>query len=113
MLVVNVPAFDSLRSAHDRAMHTARRYSRPRLRNLLLDADLQPVRVVYWNGLLLGPAALIRWLRKDRGNRSEITRLPGSVNGLLRGVARIDAAAALRGWLPAGLSVAAIARREN
>jgi hypothetical protein len=113
LLVVNVPAFESLRSAHDRAVHTARRYSRPRLRKLLLDADFHPLRIIYWNGLLLAPAALVRWLRKGGGNRSDITRLPAIVNGLLRGVARLDAAVALHGWLPAGLSVAALARRED
>jgi SAM-dependent methyltransferase len=113
LLVVNVPAFDSLRSAHDRAMHTARRYSRSRLKRLILEAGLRPVRVVYWNGLLLPPAALIRWLRKGRGSESEITPLPGIINGMLHGIARLDAAAALRGWLPAGLSVAALARRES
>jgi SAM-dependent methyltransferase len=113
VLCVNVPAFDALRSAHDRAMHTARRYTRDRLRERLVTAGFAAERIIYWNGLLLLPAILIRLLRKRGGSRSEIVDLPPMMNGILWGIARLDATLALRGLLPAGLSVAAVAKREN
>jgi SAM-dependent methyltransferase len=112
-LLVNVPAFDRLRSAHDRAMHTARRYTREQLVKLLVSADLVPVRVVYWNGILLGPAVLLRLLRRGKGDRSELVSLPGPINAILRRLARLDAGLATRGLLPAGLSIAALARRRG
>lgn len=113
LLLLNVPAFDSLRSAHDRAMHTARRYSRESLSERLHDAGLEPVRLIYWNSLLFIPAVLLRWLRRDRGIRSEIVNLPKPINGFLNAVSGLDASAALKGIFPAGLSVAAVARREG
>ncbi len=112
-LCVNVPAFDSLSSAHDRAMHTARRYTRGRLRARLMSAGFAPSRVVYWNGLLFLPAALVRLIRKGSGKGSEIGMPPTPLNALLWLLARFDAALALRGLLPAGLSIAALARREG
>lgn len=112
LLCVNVPAFDSLRSAHDRAMHTARRYSRGALRARLSGAGLVPLRVIYWNGLLFLPAAIVRIFRRG-GRGSEIGMPPPALNALLWGLARCDAALALAGLLPAGLSVAALARRDE
>lgn len=111
-LVLNVPAFDSLRSAHDRAVHTARRYDRSMLRGRLVAAGLEPARVVYWNSLLLLPAVLTRLVRRH-GEGSDIVTPPGPVNALLTALGRLDAGLALTGILPAGLSVAALARKPG
>jgi len=111
IVLINVPAFEALRSAHDRAVHTARRYNRTMLRERICAAGLEPVRIIYWNALLLGPAVLLRLLRKRGGNRSDIVKLPEPLNALMTAVAILDATAALRGLFPAGLSLAAIARR--
>ncbi|MFB3906871.1 MAG: class I SAM-dependent methyltransferase [Candidatus Eisenbacteria bacterium] len=110
LLIVNVPAFDRLRSAHDRAMHTVRRYSKDVLAERLLHAGLEPLRIVYWNGLLLPPVAVVRRLRRG-AHGSEISPLPPAVNRIFGAVAKLDRAAAMRGMLPAGLSLAAVARR--
>lgn len=109
---INVPAFGSLRSAHDRAMHTARRYTRGGLRTRLIRAGFVPSRVLYWNGLLFLPAVLVRLVRRG-GRSSEIGMPPPALNALLWLLARCDAALALAGLLPAGLSVAAMARRYD
>jgi SAM-dependent methyltransferase len=112
-LIVNVPAFEGLRSAHDRAVHTARRYDRAMLRDRLAAAGFAPKRVLYWNSLLLPVAALVRRIRRDDPGGSDIVLLPGAVNAILTAIARIDAALALLGLFPAGLSVAAAARKES
>jgi SAM-dependent methyltransferase len=111
-LVLNVPAFDSLRSAHDRAVHTARRYNRRMLRERLTAAGLEPVRVLYWNSLLLLPAIATRILRRG-GEGSDIVTPPEPLNAILTAAGRIDATLALAGLFPAGLSVAALARRPE
>jgi SAM-dependent methyltransferase len=112
-LVLNVPAFDSVRSSHDRAMHTARRYRRAGLRRLLERAGFLPERLLYWNGILFVPAVLFRLATRRRRTGSDLGLQPGPVNDLLGAIARIDAALALRGVLPAGLSLAALARRRS
>ncbi len=112
-LVVNVPAYNSLRSAHDRAMHTARRYRRKSLSDRLRRAGLRPERIVSWNGLLLGPALLMRFLRRTSGDESDITALPAAVNQFLFGCARIDTFLARHRLLPFGLSVAGLAQRDD
>jgi SAM-dependent methyltransferase len=111
-LAVNVPAFDSLRSAHDRAVHTARRYDRRMLTERLVAAGLAPVRVIYWNSILLLPAIAVRRIRRG-GEGSDIVTPPEPVNAILSAIGRIDAALALTGIFPAGLSVAALARRTS
>lgn len=112
-LIVNVPAFEGLRSAHDRAVHTARRYNRAMLRDRILAAGLVPRRVIYWNTLLLPLAAMVRWFRRGDSGGSDIVVLPGALNALLTAVAWTDSGLALAGILPAGLSVAAVARKES
>ena len=41
VLVLNLPAYDWLKSAHDEAVHTARRYTRSRIRHLLREAGFR------------------------------------------------------------------------
>lgn len=136
-VVLNLPAFEALRSSHDAAIHTARRYRREQLRALLVDAGLEPVRITYWNTLLFPALAAVRLLRRrglraipaespagDDGRKppaqpgvsgpvSDVRPLPRPLNsffGALLGVERI--------WLrhadlPCGLSLLAIARRPG
>jgi SAM-dependent methyltransferase len=111
-VILNVPAFEALRSAHDRAVHTARRYNRGMLRDRLQAAGLVPRRILYWNTLLLPPAALVRLARRGGSGRSDITKLPKALNGTLSAIARLDSLLALAGVLPFGLSIAASAIRE-
>ena len=52
-LVINMPAYMWLASAHDRHVHNARRHTAGQLRSLLLAAGFHRLRVGYWNSLLL------------------------------------------------------------
>lgn len=124
LLVVNVPAFEWLRSAHDVAIHTARRYTRGRIEARLREAGLEPVRVAYWNWLLFPPLAGVRLARAlllgrrtDRGPSegdaapaSDLADVPGPLNGLLNALLACEARL---GWAsaPAGLSLLALARK--
>jgi SAM-dependent methyltransferase len=121
VLILNLPAFESLRSSHDRAVHTARRYTRAGLTALLKQAGFRVERMNYWNSLLLGPLALLRLGRRSKGKpgsgeavpASDVVALPGWLNWCL---GRILAAETL--WLrrfdfPAGLSLMAVARPKR
>lgn len=115
LLLLNLPAYEFLRSTHDRAIHTARRYTRGRVRSLLLEAGLTPLHVGHWNSLLFPIAAAVRlWGRlrpphEEAG--SDVRPLPAWQNALLRGVLRLELAARRWWCFPFGLSVIAVARK--
>ncbi len=52
-LVINMPAYQWLLSAHDRRVHNARRHTAQQTACLLRDAGFTRIRARYWNGLLL------------------------------------------------------------
>lgn len=128
VLVLNLPALAALRSVHDDAVHTARRYTTAEVREKLARAGLAPIEVRYWNWILLPPIALLRLLRRrpqpywerpggererqaGRGLHSDLVPLPRWVNALLFTVLRLEE----RLGRPAplvGLSVLAWARKE-
>src|SRR5260221_7501194 len=78
MLVINLPAYQWLLSAHDRAVHNVRRYTKRRICALLRHAGFARIRATYWNTFLF-PLMVLR-------------RLP---------VTRADGASALRQFPPA------------
>ncbi len=125
IVILNLPAFAWLRSEHDRAIHTARRYTRRDLEAKLRRAGFVPVRMRYWNWLLFPPLAAVRLLRRVAGAaararrgaevadapRSDLTRLPGWINATLDGLLAVEAH--LSGLpVPAGLSLLAVARKD-
>jgi SAM-dependent methyltransferase len=112
-LLVRVPAYDWLRGAHDRQVHTRQRYSKLELRQKLAAAGLRIHKLTSVGALLL-PAALLRRLvqRADRIH-SDVTLPPPIVNRALT-----LALASERFWLrrfnfPAGLSLLAVAQKPS
>jgi ubiquinone/menaquinone biosynthesis C-methylase UbiE len=61
-LLINVPAFHFLHSAHDEAVMTAHRFRKPEIRKLLLNQDLTIRRLTYWTTLLFPLAVIARTL---------------------------------------------------
>ncbi|MCA9726359.1 MAG: class I SAM-dependent methyltransferase [Candidatus Eisenbacteria bacterium] len=117
-LVLNLPAFDALRSSHDAAIHTARRYRRAPLSRMLEEAGFVVDRITYWNTLLFPGLAALRFLRKGAAHeegppRSDVTELPGWINGTLHGVLRLERALVRRVDLPFGLSLLVVAHRPE
>jgi SAM-dependent methyltransferase len=111
-LVVTVPAYQALWSAHDVVNGHYRRYRMSGLRAAAQEAGWCHVRDSYFNALLLGPAAVVRLTRRRAGvdkGRSELGLTPGWLNGLLEWPLRVEAAM-LRGGarLPFGLSLMAV-----
>lgn len=62
LIVINVPAFRFLHSAHDDAVMTARRFRKPEIRKLLLKQNFTVRRLTYWTSLLFPFAVAARTL---------------------------------------------------
>ena len=110
VVLVNVPAFAWLASHHDRRVHGARRFDRPQLRAILVEAGFVPLAIRYWNSLLF-PLMVAHRLRPRRGEpRSDVDPLPRWLDaafGAICGLERTLGRAGLR-W-PAGGSLLAVA----
>src|SRR6476659_5987301 len=112
LLVVQVPAFDFLRGAHDAAVWTKRRYRRGEVARILSGAGLALRRSSYRNALLFPLAAVVRLAGRRRHTpresaRSDVRPVPRVVNGFLSGVLAVERL--FRHGFPFGLSVFGVA----
>ncbi|MGH2873513.1 MAG: class I SAM-dependent methyltransferase [Solirubrobacteraceae bacterium] len=117
VLLVTVPAYRALWSAHDEANHHKRRDSRPMLRGAALAAAWQVERMTAFNSLLLAPAAAVRLARRRLGTgdgyAGDLSVGPAWLNGALEQPLALEAAWLARGrTLPFGLSLLAVLRRS-
>jgi SAM-dependent methyltransferase len=112
VLVLNLPAYNWLRSGHDVAVHTIRRFTRSHVRRLITDAGLEPERITHWNTLLFPAAAAVRFLHRNRQD-SDLNPPNPIMNRLLTQVLRVERAMVRRMPLPFGLSVFAVARKPS
>ena len=112
-LLLNLPAHDWLRSAHDARVHNARRYERAPVRRMLEGAGFAAVDAWHWNSLLLPLMAVQRrLLAKDEAAASDVTDYPPWLDRALFAATEAER----RLWsfglrFPAGGSVLAMARR--
>ncbi len=108
-----LPSYDWMRSSHDRVVHTARRYSRTRLRELADGAELSLECVTYLHAPVLVAALLHKGLERLRGApvRSSLSAPSRLLNKTLACVLALESELALRAPLPFGLSVLALLRR--
>jgi hypothetical protein len=114
-ILVTVPAYAWLWSAHDRQLHHRGRYTRGRLLQVAAAAGLRAQRSGYFNALLLPLAIAARLLaRSDRGEAMTGSGLPSPMlNGLLRRVFAAEAPLLGRFAFPFGLSVFAALQSEG
>lgn len=112
-LFLNLPAFEFLRSEHDRAIHTARRYTRKQVREMVCGAGFQIEKITYRNSLLFPLILATRWIRKHKSAlkpaRSDLARLPGPVNRSLIGLLKLENTLLRRINFPVGSSIFCIA----
>jgi len=110
-LVINLPAFEWLKSAHDARVHTARRYTAARAREALEAAGFARVEARYWNSVLLPLMVLQRKLLAREG-ASDVKPYPAWLDALLHAATRLERALARLGLrYPAGGSVMVVATR--
>jgi SAM-dependent methyltransferase len=113
LLLATVPAYQALWSSHDTANLHYRRYDRSSLRTAALAAGWDVVSDTYFNGLLLAPAAAVRFASRWRTQtHSDLEATPQILNGVLELPLRLESRIlAVGSRLPAGLSLLAVLRR--
>ena len=107
-VVVTVPALRWLFSSWDTDLGHHRRYSKRELRSLVERCGFEVVEASYLFPELVGPA-LLRKLRRSRGEAAEFPDLPVTVDRAAAAVGRTTAR--LRRWWPIGTSALVVARR--
>jgi SAM-dependent methyltransferase len=108
-LIVNMPAFRALLSAHDERVHNVRRLNAGETRAMLEAAGFRTLHVHYWNGLLLPLMIARRKILPPSSDRSDVAAFPPWLDSMLHGMTELERRLRLR--LPAGGSVLAVAER--
>jgi SAM-dependent methyltransferase len=114
---IHTAAHPWLARAHDRAVHGARRFTRPGLAALARDAGLEVVELAYRNALALPAAAVLTLLCRVRprgaasASHSDLRPLPAWLNGLLLRLSRVENALLASVPPPAGLSLWCVCRK--
>jgi SAM-dependent methyltransferase len=108
-VVVNMPAYAWLMSAHDARVHNARRQTRAETQAMLRGAGFVRDRAVYWNGLLLPLMIVQRKLLAIGDAASDVAPFPPWLDAMFHGMTRLERG--LPFALPAGGSVLAIAEK--
>ncbi len=117
--LVRVPAYEWLKSDHDRALATQHRYSLGELVSKMKRAGFEILRTTYANSLLMPVAAFRRLVLKRLGlasGGSDVKPLPASllwINSALTGALRTEASLlkSSNAKLPIGLSAICVARK--
>jgi SAM-dependent methyltransferase len=110
-LLVRLPAYDWLRGAHDRHVHTRHRYEASELRVKLQGAGFELKRLTSVGLLMLPPAIVLRRAQAGKEAETDVTMPSVLVNRLLLASLQLEAVWLRRFSLPAGLSLLALARK--
>jgi len=108
-LIVNMPAYAWLMSAHDVHVHNARRQTARQTAAMLVCAGFATDRVRYWNSLPLPMMIVQRKLRSGANAPSDVAPFPPWLDAILHGMTQLERR--LPFAIPAGGSVLAIAER--
>lgn len=112
LLVLTVPAYPWLWSAHDVVLGHRRRYTAGTLAGAVRRAGFVVERVTYFNTALFPAVALVRLLGRLRGTRNhDLRRPPAPINRMLAGVFALERHVLRRVDLPFGASVLLLGRR--
>jgi SAM-dependent methyltransferase len=112
LLVINVPAYSWMLSAHDAAVHNVRRYTAKGLTRLLEAAGFRMVYATYWNAVLFPLMVITRKFLPKRGRISDVKEYPRPIDSLCRVATTFETTLLRNGVrLPFGGSVIAIATK--
>ena len=109
-LILHVPAYQWLRSYHDRSVHAKQRYTSRQLQRALAAAGFVDISSGYRLGLLF-PAVILRRTFLNRPG-SDVERIPHLLNNMLYHITRIEDMLSSKGLsIPFGSSTWATARK--
>jgi len=118
-VILNLPAYNSLRSQHDRAQHILHRFNAEELRSLLSEIGFQLQVCTYRNTFLFPIAAAVRLMKRrsapgQNSLRSDLKPLPNPINKTLTWILSVENSLIKTGLLmPFGLSVFCVARKRK
>ena len=108
-ILITVPAFPFMWSAHDEVNHHKRRYTRRTLKAVVGEAGLKLEMMSWFNSLLFPLAAAARLAGRITGREDSDDKLPpGPVNRVFETIFALERHAIGRVQLPPGVSLAAI-----
>jgi len=111
-ILLTVPAFPWMWSAHDVANHHFRRYTKATLRRAIADAGLRVERMSWFNSLLFPLAAASRVIGRITGKEGSDDALPPApMNRAFEAIFALERHALGRLPMPPGVSIAAVLRR--
>jgi len=113
VLLINVPAFQFLHSAHDDAVMTARRFRKPELRELLVRNGFAIRRLTYWTTLLFPLALIARTFGGSRMGRDFDLDKDSFVQNLFLKVMGLEAGLLRKISLPFGVALLAVAETRG
>ena len=111
VLLINVPAFPLLHSAHDEAVMTAHRFRRPEIRQLLLKQNFRIRRLTYWTTFLFPLAVVARTLGGSRMGRDFETAKTSFTQRAFTQIMSLEVALLRTISLPFGVALFAVARK--
>ncbi|MBI2051399.1 class I SAM-dependent methyltransferase [Candidatus Roizmanbacteria bacterium] len=115
ILIVRVPAYKWLTSAHDRHVHTRERYQKNELREKLIKAGFTIEKLSFVNMALFPFAVFTSVIEKTRtktSSKSGVTRLPWPANIFLTGILSFEKHLLPYINLPFGLGLIAVCRKR-
>ncbi len=118
VLLLNLPAYDFLKSTHDKMIHTKQRYTLRNLKAKVEKAGFIIERVTYRNTLLFPMLAFTRIMKKirlphERKIESDVKPLPAMLNKFLERILAAENRLITSGLnFPFGLSVFCVARKK-
>lgn len=110
-LLINVPAFPFLHSAHDEAVMTARRFRKREIRRLLLGQNFNIRRLTYWTTFLFPLAVAARTLGGSKMGRDFETEGTSFTRRTLARVMALELDLLRKISLPFGVALLAVARK--
>ena len=111
LLVINVPAFRFLHSAHDDAVMTSHRFRKPEIHKLLLAQNFTIRRLTYWTSLLFPLAVVARTLGGSQMGRDFEEKEPSFLQRALAQVMMTELLLLRRMSFPFGVALLAVARK--
>jgi ubiquinone/menaquinone biosynthesis C-methylase UbiE len=105
-LLLNLPAYEWMKSSHDRHVHTQRRYTATSARNVIEAAGFRVAGIGYWNSLLFPIMLLHRMTVGRTKEQSDVQAFPPWQDRLFYAITGLERSMARMGFrLPFGGSV--------
>jgi len=111
LLLINVPAFPFLHSAHDEAVMTARRFRKAEIRQLLLKQNFKIRRLTYWTTFLFPLAVAARTLGGSKMGRDFEVKKTSLSNRLFGRIMTIELKLLKTISFPFGVALFAVAKK--